>query len=112
MTPAVLAADAGRAWLELGRARRAADGLAEGLRLFGDAQPRNRALHLTSLATAYLHDHQPQEAIEAVDAAIDLMPVSDSRRVRQRLSGLLPVLQDAGRAGHPTADRIRSVLVA
>jgi transcriptional regulator with XRE-family HTH domain/tetratricopeptide (TPR) repeat protein len=112
VTPAVLAADAGRAWLELGRARRAADGLAEGLRLFGDAQPRNRALHLTSLATAYLHDHQPQEAIEAVDAAIDLMPVSDSRRVRQRLSGLLPVLQDAGRAGHATADRIRSVLVA
>lgn len=112
VTPAVLAADAGRAWLELGRARRAADGLAEGLRLFGEAQPRNRALHLTSLATAYLHDHQPQEAIEAVDAAIDLMPVSDSRRVRQRLSGLLPVLQDAGRAGHATADRIRSVLVA
>ena len=87
-------------------------GPAEGLRLFGEAQPRNRALHLTSLATAYLHDHQPQEAIEAVDAAIGLMPVSDSRRVRQRLSELVPVLHDAGRAGHATADRIRSVLVA
>jgi hypothetical protein len=112
VTPAVLAADAGRAWLELGRARRAADGLAEGLRLFGEAQPRNRALHLTSLATAHLHDHEPQPAIEAIDAAIDLMPVSDSRRVRQRLSGLVPVLHSAGRAGHASAERIRSVLVA
>jgi transcriptional regulator with XRE-family HTH domain len=41
-----------------------------------------------------------------------LMPVSGSRRVRQRLSGLVPVLCSAGRAGHATADRIRSALVA
>jgi hypothetical protein len=84
----------------------------EGLRLFGESQPRNRALHLTSLATAHLHDHEPQAAIEAVDSAIDLMPTSGSRRVRQRLSGLVPVLRNAGRAGKATADRIRSVLVA
>jgi transcriptional regulator with XRE-family HTH domain len=112
VTPAVLAADAGRAWLELGHARRAAVGLTRGLQLFGDTQPRNQALHLTSLAAAYLADSEVDGAVEAVDAAVALLPTSDSRRVRQRLSGLVPGLRRSGETGSRAADRIRSVMVA
>lgn len=45
ITPAVLAADAGRAWLDLGYPDRAEVCLLRGLHLFGDNQPRNRLSH-------------------------------------------------------------------
>lgn len=112
VTPAVLAADAGRAWLDLGQPRRAADGLTRGLELFGQTQPRNQALHLTSLAAAHLADDQGDAAVAAVDAALDLLPVGDSQRVRERLSGLLPTLRGAGGTGRHAAERIHTVLVA
>jgi transcriptional regulator with XRE-family HTH domain len=112
VTPAVLAADAGRAWLELGDARRATAGLVRGLKLFGDAQPRNRALHLTSLASARLDDREVDGAVEAVGAALGLLQVSDSRRLRERLLGLLPVLDCSGGVGRRAADQVRSALGA
>lgn len=112
VTPAVLAADAGRARLELGQPHRAAVGLARGLELFGTAQPRNRALHLTSLAQAHLADGEVDGAVEAVDGALGLFGAGDSRRLRDRLAGLVTPLRDSCPLGDQAARRVRSVLAA
>ncbi len=86
VSSAVLEADAGRAWLDLGRADRARDSLYRGLREFGEHQPRNRLLHHTSLAEAHLALRQVDGAAEATRAALALAdPTVDSDRVRDRL---------------------------
>ncbi len=113
VSSAVLAADAGRALLELGRPQAAIAGLTTGLRLFADAQPRNRALHLTSLAEAYLLDGEISAAATHVDAAVDLAASSPSHRLRQRLSSLGSRLERTSCVPARTAaDRIRCLLAA
>lgn len=112
VTPAVLAADAGRASFELGDHRRAVDRLTRGLELFGQSQQRNQALHLTSLAAAHLSADDAEAAAAAVDTVLAILPVYDSHRVRQRLSGLLSLLTRAGAPGRLAADRIHAALVA
>ncbi|SED64686.1 hypothetical protein SAMN05428938_8971 [Streptomyces sp. KS_5] len=85
---AVILADAGRSWLELGCFRRAESYLAHGLALFGDCQPRNRMLHAASLAEARLGRDEIDGAAEAAEEALSLAGVMVSQRARVRLSGL------------------------
>ncbi|MGW7006544.1 hypothetical protein ACWGCW_27935 [Streptomyces sp. NPDC054933] len=88
VTPAVLKADAGRAWLELGYFERAARCLQRGLELFDEAQPRTRLLHYISLAEARLALRNVDGAAMAAAAAVDLAGRITSMRVRDRLTEL------------------------
>ncbi|MDF3290508.1 hypothetical protein [Streptomyces silvisoli] len=85
---AVLTADAGRAWLELGRYEQAEHCLEYGLELFDEAQPRTRVLHYISLAEARLALRDVDGAALAANAAVDLAGPITSMRVRQRLTEL------------------------
>ncbi|MEV4616769.1 hypothetical protein AB0K43_29875 [Kitasatospora sp. NPDC049258] len=85
VTPAVLAADAGRAWLELGRPTQAEEHLVRGLELFGQEQPRNRLLHNASLAEARLACEDIEGAAAAAHSAMNLSAHLDSQRARARL---------------------------
>ncbi len=85
---AVLTADAGRAWLELGRYEKAERCLARGLELFDDAQPRTRVLNYVSLAEARLALRDAEGAALAAGAALELAGEITSMRVRRRLTEL------------------------
>nr|UDM84229.1 tetratricopeptide repeat protein [Streptomyces sp.] len=88
VTPPVMVADAGRAWLELGYFRRAEQCLERGIELFGESQPRNRMLHWTSLAEARLGRQEVDGAAEAAEEALSLAEVMVSQRAQIRLSDL------------------------
>ncbi|GAA0338483.1 hypothetical protein [Streptomyces blastmyceticus] len=88
LVPAVMVADAGRAWLETGRPDRAEENLAHGLELLGETQPLNRLLHHTSLAEARLARRDVDGAAAAADAALDLAEHTTSVRANVRLAGL------------------------
>ena len=96
VTEAVLAADAGRAWLEAGVPHRAEPLLERGLELFGDEQPRNRLLHGISLAHARLAMHDVSGGVDAAEAALELLSTFDSARARSRLSELHTTLVSTG----------------
>ena len=85
---AVLAGDAGRAWLELERPDRAEPNLVRGLQLFGDAQPRNRMLHHASLAEACLALGNLEGAADAAHGALNLGEQLMSSRAHARLRTL------------------------
>jgi hypothetical protein len=111
VTPAVLAADAGRAWLEFGRPDLAEQNLLRGLKLFGDAQPRNRLLHLMSLAEARLARDDAEGAVEAAHPALDLIGRFDSRRARIRLRAVAEgFARFDSAAARDVTDRIDTVL--
>jgi transcriptional regulator with XRE-family HTH domain len=113
VSSAVLAADAGRAHLELGLARDAAADLSAGLELFGTSQPRNRALHLTSLAQAQLMAGEVERAAMTTDAALALATATESRRITERLRSLLGSFAAVpAPVARETADRVRAVLAA
>ncbi|MEU3528783.1 hypothetical protein AB0E62_33875 [Streptomyces sp. NPDC038707] len=88
VSPPVMVADAGRAWLELGYFRRAEQCLVRGLELFGQSQPRNRMLHWASLAEARLGREEVDGAVEAAGEALSLAHVMTSQRARIRLADL------------------------
>ncbi|AOR34526.1 hypothetical protein BFF78_28865 [Streptomyces fodineus] len=88
LTPAVMVADAGRAWLELGRPHQAEQHLAHGIELLGESQPLNRLLHHTSLAEARLSRHVVDGAAEAAHDALSLAGRATSGRARARLTAL------------------------
>jgi hypothetical protein len=88
VSDAVLAADAGRAWLELERPERAEPNLVRGLQLFGDAQPRNRMLHHASLAEARLALGDVDGAADAAHGALNLGEQLVSGRAHVRLRTL------------------------
>ncbi|WP_037672883.1 M48 family metallopeptidase [Streptomyces griseus] len=88
VSPPVMVADAGRAWLELGDYRRAEQCLERGLELFGESQPRNRMLHWASLAEARLGREEFDGAVEAADEALSLAEVMTSQRAQVRLADL------------------------
>ncbi|MEU5647275.1 tetratricopeptide repeat protein [Streptomyces milbemycinicus] len=88
VSPPVMVADAGRAWLELGDFRRAEQCLERGLELFGESQPRNRMLHWTSLAEARLGREEVDGAVEAAEEALSLAMVMTSQRAHIRLADL------------------------
>jgi hypothetical protein len=96
VTEAVLAADAGRAWLEAGVPQRAEPLLERGLTLFGDDQPRNRLLHGISLAHARLALHDVDGGVDAADRALELLSTFDSARARSRLTELRTALVSTG----------------
>jgi hypothetical protein len=111
VTPAVLAGDAGRAWLDLGDPDRAEASLAEGLALFGDAQPRNRMLHHSSLAAARLSRGELSGAAQAAHDALDLAASMRSRRGLDRLLTLQDAFnREQAVVAAEIADRIRSVM--
>lgn len=111
VTPAVLAADAGRAWLDLGEPDRAEISLVEGLQMFGNSQPRNRMLHHSSLAEARLTRGELSGAADAAHAALDLATTMKSRRGLDRLHGLQSAFaQEAVVVAREVADRIGSVM--
>jgi transcriptional regulator with XRE-family HTH domain len=113
VSSAVLAADAGRSHLELGLPREAAADLSTGIELFGTSQPRNRALHLTSLAQAQLMDGEVELAAMTTEAALALAMANESRRITERLRGLLGSFAAAqGPVARETAERVRAVLAA
>ncbi|MFE2426578.1 hypothetical protein ACFXJ5_07465 [Streptomyces sp. NPDC059373] len=113
VTPAVLAADAGRAWLELGQPDRAEQSLLRGLRLFGTTQPRNRLLHNTSLAEARLARRDVDGAAEATQDALDLTTSFGSARARKRLKDLRTKFTPLDAAvAREVCDRIDTVLSA
>jgi hypothetical protein len=85
LTPALLAADAGRAQLELGRPRRAEPLLSTGLAQLDETQRRNRLLHSLSLAEACLAVGELEGAAQAALAALPDVAAVDSGRARQRL---------------------------
>ena len=84
----VLAADAGRAWLEANDPGRSAKLLSRGLELLGSDQPRNRLLHGISLAHAHLRVGNLDDAVMAGEAALDVARIHGSIRVRSRLDQL------------------------
>ncbi|BCK72931.1 hypothetical protein Srufu_068840 [Streptomyces libani subsp. rufus] len=88
LTPAVMMAGAGRAWLDLGMPDRAEWHLARGLEMFGEEQPRNRLLHSASLAEARLAQREVDGAVAAAMAALDLADHLPSLRARIRFSNL------------------------
>ncbi|MFI2077441.1 MULTISPECIES: hypothetical protein [Streptomyces] len=88
LSPAVMVADAGRAWLEIGRPRQAEWHLQHGIELLGDSQPRNRLLHCASLAEARLARGEVDGAAEAAGDALDLTDTVTSLRATARLSEL------------------------
>jgi tetratricopeptide (TPR) repeat protein len=99
----VLTADAGRAWLEAGRAARAAPLLSRGIELLGATQPRNRALHSLSLTQAHLQTGRFDAAAEAGERALELFPPASSPRVHARLAEVALELE---RRLSPETDRL------
>ncbi len=113
VSDAVLAADAGRAHLDLGLPKEAAGDLTSGIKLFGTSQPRNRALHLTSLAQAHLLAGDVEQAASATDAALALAVANESRRITERLQGLVRSFAAVpAPAAQQAAERVRTVLAA
>ncbi|MGW7489596.1 hypothetical protein [Streptomyces sp. NPDC054786] len=88
LTPAVMVADAGRAWLELGRPQQAEWHLAHGIDLLQGSQPRNLLLHSTSLAEARLAHREVDGAAEAAAEALTLAENISSQRAHSRLMAL------------------------
>lgn len=77
VTSATLVGDAGRAWLDLGRHDKAEAELDRSLRLLGDGQPRDRSLHLTSLAENRINGGNIEGAADATREAIRLAGQTD-----------------------------------
>ncbi|GAB2610953.1 hypothetical protein GCM10027168_49810 [Streptomyces capparidis] len=88
LTPGVMVADAGRAWLELGNAERAEPLLARGIAMLGDGQPRNTLLHQASLAHARLARRDVDGAAAVTEQALALAERVTSSRVNARLTAL------------------------
>jgi hypothetical protein len=109
ISPAVLAADAGRVWLDLGDPDRAEASLDAGLALFGEDQPRNRMLHNASLAEARLMQGEVHGAAEAAHHALDLAASLRSQRAAERFLRLRTgFTQVDAIAARELADRITS----
>lgn len=85
---AALIGDAGRAKLDLGHRRAAEASLEFAVRVLGNSQPRNRSLHLTSLAEIRIADGNVDGAAVAVREAVELLDLIDSVRTRCRLQRL------------------------
>ncbi|MFE7541610.1 hypothetical protein [Streptomyces platensis] len=88
LTPAVMVADAGRAWLELGRPERAEPYLTRGIDMLQGSQPRNLLLHSASLAEARLARCELDGAAAAATDALALAEHVSSQRARARLRAL------------------------
>ncbi|MGW8557767.1 hypothetical protein [Streptomyces tubercidicus] len=88
LTPAVMVADAGRAWLELGRPERAERHLTLGIDLLRGSQPRNLLLHSASLAEARLSRRELDGAAAAATDALALAENVSSQRAHARLMAL------------------------
>jgi tetratricopeptide (TPR) repeat protein len=88
VTSATLVGDAGRAWLDLGRHDKAEAELVRSLHLLGDGQPRDRSLHLTSLAETRINGGNIEGAADATREAIRLAGQTDSARTQSRLRKL------------------------
>jgi len=88
LTPGVMVADAGRAWLELGRPQQAEWHLAQGIDMLRGSQPRNLLLHSTSLAEARLAHREVDGAAEAAAQALALAENVTSQRAHTRLMAL------------------------
>lgn len=88
LSPGVMVADAGRAWLEMGRPERAEWHLTRGIELLGDDQPHDRLLHWTSLAQARLARREVDGAAAAAGEALVLADRVTSLRADIRLSCL------------------------
>ncbi|MFF4159212.1 hypothetical protein [Streptomyces sp. NPDC001678] len=88
LSPGVMVADAGRAWLEMGHPERAERHLTRGIELLGDDQPRDRLLHWTSLAQARLARREVDGAAAAAGEALVLADRVTSLRADVRLSCL------------------------
>jgi hypothetical protein len=113
VTPAVLTADAGRAWLELDRPDHAEENLRRGVELFGQSQPRNRLLHQASLAEARLALGDIHGAVDAAHHAVSLSAGVVSHRTRTRLRSLENKFRSFGLAtANEMADEIAFALTA
>lgn len=88
LTPAVMVADAGRAWLELGCPERAESYLTRGIDLLQGSQPRNLLLHSASLAEARLARCELDGAAAAATDALALAEHISSQRAHARLMAL------------------------
>ncbi|WP_329143946.1 hypothetical protein OIU91_07320 [Streptomyces sp. NBC_01456] len=88
LTPAVMVADAGRAWLELGRPQRAETHLTRGIDMLQGSQPRNLLLHSASLAEARLARCELDGAAQATADALALTETVTSQRAHSRLMSL------------------------
>jgi transcriptional regulator with XRE-family HTH domain len=112
VTPAVLVADAGRAMLDLGALKPAEERLSWGLEWFGVEQPRNRMLHLASLAEVRLLRREIDSAAGAAISAAELAVPLQSGRARQRLKALHAAFgrEPTGEA-QQARERLESVLV-
>ncbi|WP_433859219.1 hypothetical protein [Streptomyces kronopolitis] len=88
LTPAVMVADAGRAWLELGRPQRAETHLTRGIDMLRGSQPRNLLLHSASLAEARLARCELDGAAQATADALALTGTVTSQRAHTRLMNL------------------------
>jgi hypothetical protein len=112
VTRAVLAADAGRARLDLGLLEPAEEGLSLGLDLLGSEQPRNRLLHLASLAEARLLRGEIDSAAGAAIDSADLAIPMQSGRGRQRLRNLHAAFgREHTGSAREARERLESVLV-
>ncbi|WP_406482119.1 hypothetical protein [Streptomyces platensis] len=88
LTPAVMVADAGRAWLELGCPKRAEPYLTRGIDMLQGSQPRNLLLHSASLAEARLTRGELDGAAAAATDALALAEHVSSQRAHARLMAL------------------------
>ncbi|HEY0496719.1 MAG TPA: hypothetical protein VGD48_13335 [Kutzneria sp.] len=85
---ATLLGDAGRARFDLGKRSAAEADLDRVVRVIGDTQPRNRSLHLTSLAEVRIASGDVDGAAAAACEAVGLLSRIDSMRTRCRLRRL------------------------
>ncbi|MFJ9473207.1 hypothetical protein [Streptomyces caniferus] len=112
LTPAVMVADAGRAWLELGRPQRAEWHLTQGIGMLQGSQPRNLLLHSTSLAEARLAHREVDGAAQAAAQALTLAENVTSQRAHTRLKALRQrFLRYDGAAAREIVQRADDLLV-
>jgi len=108
---AVLDGNAGRAWFELKRWRRAENRLARALSHPEDLLPRNRLLHSISLALTRLELRDVDGAAAAADDALQVDSHLASERVRTRLIVARKAFAAADSAvARDTTAKIQSVL--
>lgn len=96
MSPAEIIAGAGRCLLQLGQADQAAAMLGEGITLFDESFPRDRANYLTHLADARARPGKQRDLHAAADrgmAALDLSESLESTRNVGRIRDLYRQMQ-------------------
>jgi len=103
-TPAYLAMEAGKCWLNLGRPQKAISSLESALSAWPDGQGRDRSLAVSRLACAYAEVGDVEQACRHAEQAHELVVVTGSARAVASLTSLGTRL-----APHSRQDRVAAL---